>query len=128
MRKFLTRAVAAVVIAASVALVAPLAAYASGTQPNSGPAPTTSTSTTTSTYPQRVKHLDLSQYKQARQEINQTFKNAVFVAQAIFQSAKRQATNAAGRSTARAAYELALAQAVEARDIALTNLGKPPSH
>jgi hypothetical protein len=75
-----------------------------------------------------VKHLDLYQYKQARQVINQTFKNAVFTAQTIFQSAKGQATSASGRSTARAAYELALAQAVEARDIALTNLGKPPSH
>jgi hypothetical protein len=127
MRKFVTRSVAALAIVSSIALVGPVAAYASGS--GSGPVstfPVTTSSTTTTTLA-KYHHLTLAQYRQLRQAINESFKNAVQVAQQTFQSSRSQATTAAARSTARATYELALAQAAAARDAALVNLGKPPT-
>jgi maltose-binding protein MalE len=126
MKKFAARGVAALAIVASLALMAPMSAFASGTRPSVS-STTTSTSSTTTTLPVKPKHLDLAAYKQARNAINQAFKYAVTSAQAVFQAARNKATTAADRSTARAAYELALAQAAATRDAGLTSLGKPPS-
>ena len=125
MKEFVTRSVAALAIVASIALVGPLAAYASG----SGPASTfpVATSSTTTTTLVKYHHLTLAQFKQLRQAINDSFKSAVQAAQQTFQASRGQATTAAARSTARATYELALAQAAAARDAALVNLGKPPA-
>jgi hypothetical protein len=68
----------------------------------------------------------LTAYRAARKEIAGTFKNAVLTAHNEYQAALSSATTGAQRSTARAAYALAITQAAAVRSVALTNLGSPP--
>lgn len=121
MKKFVVRTAVVLALVASIGLAAPVAAFASG-------ATTSTTTTTTTTIPFKARAHSLAAYRADRFAINQSFKWAMSAAQAVFQQAKDQATTAVARSTARAAYELALIQAAANRDSALTNLGKPPTH
>jgi hypothetical protein len=123
MRSLITRSAVALVAAASIGLVAPSVAFAAG----GSPAPTTTSTTTTTVATVKSHPRTLAAYRADRTAINQAFKWAVESAQTIFQQAKAQATTAAARSTARAAYELSLIQAAATRDNALTALGKPPT-
>lgn len=121
MKRFTARVLVSAVLLAGAACVVPGVASASNTRA------VTTTSSTTTTQPAKFKRLSLAQYRFQREVINQTFKSAVLVAQSILQTALSQATNAAARSTARAAYVLALTEAAAARDAALSALGKPPT-
>jgi hypothetical protein len=76
--------------------------------------------------PWRAYRQALAAYVVARMTIAETFQKAVNAAQAAFLAARASATTGAERSTARAAYALAIAQAAAARSSALINLGKPP--
>ena len=68
----------------------------------------------------------LATYVAARKTIADNFRNAVQSAKATYEAALASATTGAERSTARAAYSLAIAQAAAARSSALISLGNPP--
>ena len=59
--------------------------------------------------------------------INETFKNTVSVARLTFTTAVKGATTSAQRITARAAFKLALKNAMTARQASITSLGGPPT-
>lgn len=141
MKMFASRGVAGLALVTILVVLSPSAAFASDHRGSSGnndvttttadTTPATDTTPTTDspapTNGRKNLHEELVTYHAARLAINQAFKSAVSSAQAIYQSARSQANTAAARSTARAAYVLALTQAVAARDSALTTLGRPPS-
>jgi hypothetical protein len=82
--------------------------------------------TTTTVNSLKTYHEALLAYFSERREIAATFKNAVMSARSTYESATASATTGAQRSTARAAYDLAIAQAAAARSAALISLGNPP--
>ena len=142
MKKHASRGVAGVALAAVLVVLSPSVAFASDHRGSGGShdatttttsentSPTNTTPTTDPTSPaneRKTWHEEMVTYHAARLAINQAFKSAVSSAQAIYQSARTQANSAAARSTARAAYVLALTQAFASRDSALTTLGRPPS-
>lgn len=122
MKKFTVRTAVALATVASVGLLAPVSAFASGSEP------ATTSTTTSTTIPLRTHPHTLAAYRADRMQINQAFKWAIASAQSIYQQARSQANTAAARGTARTAFELALIQAAAARDSELTALGGPPSH
>ncbi|MBW4078683.1 MAG: hypothetical protein HIU84_09295 [Acidobacteria bacterium] len=141
MGRLASRSVGGLLLATLLAVLSPAVAFGSDHRPsNDSHAGTTTTITTnapdgsnstsdssTPTSDRKNWREEMSTYHQARLAINQAFKSAISSAHAIYQSALAQATSVSGRSTARAAYVLALTQAVAARDAALINLGRPPS-
>jgi hypothetical protein len=95
-----------------------------------GPTTTTTTitdTTTTTVNPQKAYRQALATYIAARQAIAQTFKNEISAAKQQYESALSVATTGAQRSTARAAYALAVTQAAAQRSSSLTALGNPPT-
>jgi hypothetical protein len=141
MKRCASRGVAGLALATVLVVLSPGVAFASDHRGSSGNSDATTTTTentssndtTPTTEPappttdRKTWHEEMVTYHAARLAINQAFKSAVSSAQAIYQSARTQATSAAARSTARAAYVLALTQAFASRDSALIALGRPPS-
>jgi len=119
------RVIAALGVGAALLALGP-AASGAGLTHDSGV--TTTIPVTTTTTPNSLKsyHEALLAYFNARREIAETFKDAVSSAHATYEAATASATTGAQRSTARAAYDLAIAQAAAARSAALISLGNPP--
>ena len=138
MKAFVPRSVAGLALATVLVILSPSAVYASDRHGQSDTTTTTIDSTPTidptptidSTAPTNALKIwdeEMVSYHAARLAINKAFKRAVFSTQAVYHSARLRANTAAARSTARAAYILALTQAVAERDSELTILGRPPS-
>ena len=121
MKKPHSRLIASLGVCANLLLVAPAASGAGLSRPHNN-----STTTTINAAPQETHRQALAAYVAERKAIAENFKSAVNAAQAAFLSARASATNGAQRSTARAAYELAIAQAASVRSAALISLGNPP--
>jgi hypothetical protein len=124
MVKSLPRAIATLGVCAGLFLVAPAASGAGLARSHHGGNATTTTTLANSPKTYRQAH---AAYVAAREVIAQNFKNAVDAAQAAFVASRASATTGAQRSTARAAYALAIAQAAAARSAALISLGNPPT-
>ena len=139
MKSFTPRAVAGLLLTLALVTLSSSAAIASDHRGSkSSNDNTTTTSPTETTFPfqnndpstanaQKTWREEMKAYRQARFAISEAFKSAVSSASAIYAAARVQANTAAARSTARAAYVLALTQAVAARDAALNTLGNPPA-
>ncbi len=93
---------------------------------SSAPRHANGVTTTTTIGPLKAYRQVLAAYVAARKAIAETFKNAVNAAKSAYVTALAAATTGAERSTARAAYSLAIAQAAAARSSALIALGNPP--
>lgn len=124
MKKSLARSFASVGVCVGLLLVAPGAGAAGFRHSQRG---TTVTSLKATLNPHKAYRQALATYIAERSAIAEAFKNAVNAAQASFVEALASSTTAAQRSTARAAYDLAIAQAAAARSSALISLGNPPS-
>jgi hypothetical protein len=134
MKKFGTRGVLAVAMIAALGISAPAVATADTTS-------TTAATTTTIANLTTTVHVTHSQWKQWQKledayvdqlkVINKTFRASVDVARkeywAAIKASKGSANRQAARAAARAALTLSIANAMEARSMALTTLGAPPA-
>jgi hypothetical protein len=129
MKKSLPRTVASLSVCAALLLGASAASGAAFRHSNSATTSTAATSnatTTTTLGPWRTYRQLLATYIAARKVIGEDFRSAVEAAKATYYSALAAATTGAERSTASAAYDLAIAQAAATRSSALISLGNPP--
>lgn len=119
MKKSLPRTIASLCMCATLLFCASAASGAPLARSNHG-------ATTTTTFgPWKTYRQALAAYVAARKTIAETFRAAVQTAKSTYFAALASATPAE-RSTARAAYELAIAQAAATRSSALVSLGNPP--
>jgi hypothetical protein len=134
MMKFTTRGVVAVAMIAALGISAPAIATADTTTTTAPTTTTTVPATTTtvhaSNHPwEQYRRLENAYLKQLR-VINRTFRASVDVARreywAAIKASKGSADRPAARAAARTALTLSIANAMEARATALTELGAPP--
>jgi hypothetical protein len=133
MMKFTTRGVVVVAMIAGLGISAPAVATADTTT-TTAPTTTTTIATTTTTVAgattwKQYRKLE-NAYLQELKVINRTFRASVDVARreywAAYRAARGSDNRQAAREAARAALTLSIANAMNARAIALTNLGAPP--
>lgn len=122
--KQLTTKVVAVVGTLSLSLAVATIAYAS---PPARSHQDSSTTTTTTMTPAQQYRQQMVTYHNSEEAIRMTFQASVASAQAAYHSAIAQNPSSASRAAARAALQVALAQAVTTRDSALAALGQPPA-
>jgi hypothetical protein len=125
MKKSLSRTVASLSVCAALLFSASAASGAGFGRSNNGTGSHAATTTTT-IGPWKAYRQALATYEAARKTIADNFRYAVQSAKATYEAALASATTGAERSTARAAYSLAIAQAAAARSSALISLGNPP--
>lgn len=116
MKSTITRVTAVVALSLGVGIVAPAAAFASGSPTSTvvhGAASTKGNSATMKAYVLAKRNIDLS------------FTAALVAARATLTTTLATATTSAQRTAAQAAFTTALAAARSARASALTRLGKP---
>jgi len=106
MKKPHSRLIASLGVCASLLLVAPAASGAGLSRPHNN-----STTTTINAAPQETHRQALAAYVAERKAIAETFKSAVNAAQAAVPLGAPQRRTERNAATARAAYELAIAQA-----------------
>jgi len=111
MRVWIVRMVAAGAMTLALVAVAPLASYADGGHGGSGSG---------------TSHTTQQQYVASAQQINRHFLKAVSQAKQALHASLNTAHTPGQRSTARAKYGLAIAEATTERDDALVQLGPPP--
>ena len=117
MKNSMLRTLAALALATTLAASIPAVSYGASHD----------VTTTTLAHPYQAYRLALRAYLEARTSIAVAYKSAVQSAKAVCAAALSVATTAAERSAARAALKLAIVQASGVRQVALIQLGNPPT-
>lgn len=136
MMKFTTRSVVVVAMIAGLGISAPAIATADTTT-TTAPTTTTTIATTTTTI-HKTSDTPWKKWRRAENAyiaqlrvINRTFRASVNVARreywAAIEASRGSGNRQAARAAARAALTLSIANAMQARATALTNLGAPPA-